>query len=143
MPTTTNRIDTVLDALATQLALVAGVRELVRGPVFADTQMLIPAIGLFADRIQRDGKIWHVHVTIAWLGRSARGGAMGNVIAAIAAMDAAVSTVRDSGTAGGYIDTPSFDLWASPLTRGGPITSVGEWGSLAVTVEDPLLVTVP
>ena len=135
-----NKIEPILEKLKTAYAAISGLREIRRGLVLPGTSDRLPALGIVADRLWREDTVWHCTVSLMLICRNARGEADADVIDLIGEIDAATTTLRDGGSAGGLIDGPTFDVWVSPMARGGPMVQVGQWGQLTISVTEPLKV---
>ena len=137
-----NKISNVLEAIKTAcetLTVSGDLRAVELSFLNAFTVMQRPILGLSIARFSRRGRIWRVEVLLQ-LVTSAGSAVYGQADLELAMkVDAALKTLVAAGTAGGAIDTPTWEPWASQPKSAAPWAMVGSVGGLVFTVEEPVL----
>jgi len=137
-----NRFSNVLANVRTKLLdlVDSGTLRAVRNTLLTPTgDAMAPVATVVASRMRRDGSTWIGEALLQVLVGSGGSASEETIVETMAAIDAALAALMDSGSAGGVIDRPVWDFWPH-RTAGGEWVMVGCMATLRVRVEDPLLI---
>ena len=134
-----NKIDTVMDAIAGALeALVTAktFRAFHRNVVNPQEASQVPCVYLMLNTFRRQGDIWDAEALIGIICRSDGSASDSDITELCGEVDNAVTALQDgSGTVGGNIDQPTFDVWYHMPQNGA---KVGAVATIHFTVAAPL-----
>ena len=140
-----NKLDTCVDNIGAQLtsALVAAdgsgtLKAVKREVVLPFGEPNTPVLGLVISSIRRADKIWIAEVVIMVAANKGNVSSDERVTELVAAIDAQLTTVKQSGSAGGSIDLPAWEFWYAAQNVGEHLQHVGALATLRVRVEEPL-----
>jgi len=137
-----NKLSAVMEKIETGLAGIVNpdsgpVKRLYRRLIVPSKALEMPAVALWFDAIRRSEKrIWTGDAIVQLVALTGTDDADTAVLDLVARLDAAIQAVADSGSSGGGIDQPSWDLWYMP--GADEFVRVGAVGRFRVTVEAPL-----
>ena len=140
-----NKIDNVMDniaaALATALVEADGsgvLKSITRGVIAPATVRNPPEMGLAISRLSRESTTWEVDGLMTLVANKGGVAADETITELVAGIDAAFTALIEAGTAGGSLDRPVWDLWASAANPTAPLALVGAMGGFRIRVQDPI-----
>jgi hypothetical protein len=133
-----NKLSTVLDAIEakiSELVTSGQVKAVRRRPLIAAEENNPPVVGLVLDRFSRDGRIWVARAMVLIVVKAGESEAEEAAVEMVKLVDGKIDECRNSGTAGGAIDTPEWQTWAIPAGQGTGLQIAGAMGTVRIRVD--------